>query len=83
MNVAVSILNLPSATPPRCMQTMLSYRKNTGYKLSCDILSCVAVGLARSEARAEGLRKAGIEPVVGELSETDILAKAAASGTMP
>lgn len=45
------------------------------------MLLSVAVGLARSEARAEGLRKAGIEPVIGELSQTDILAKAAASGT--
>ncbi|CAL8465187.1 g4722 [Coccomyxa elongata] len=36
-------------------------------------------GLARSEGRADGLRKAGIEPVIGELSQTDVLAKAAAS----
>ncbi|EIE23314.1 NAD(P)-binding protein [Coccomyxa subellipsoidea C-169] len=37
------------------------------------------VGLARSEARAEGLRNAGIEPVIGELSDLDVLAKASAS----
>jgi hypothetical protein len=38
------------------------------------------VGLARSEARAEGLRKAGIEPVIGELNQLDVLSASAASG---
>ncbi|BDA43900.1 Uncharacterized protein C2A9.02 [Coccomyxa sp. Obi] len=37
------------------------------------------VGLARSEARAEDLRKSGIEPVLGELCHFDVLARAAAS----
>ena len=40
----------------------------------------LAVGQVRSDAKAEDLRKRGIEPVVCTLEDTDVLAKAASSG---
>ena len=40
----------------------------------------LAVGLVRSEASAERLRKAGGEPLTGTVDDLDVLAKAAAAG---
>lgn len=45
-----------------------------------DVFCVLAVALVRTQERAEGLRAKGIEPVLGDLSDVDILRRQSSQG---